>query len=374
MTASHLVPLITWSLALVVHETLLTAGAVGLVAAGGIRRPQSLERLWKAVLLAGILTATLQSVYGFSLIRFAVIPQTAQLKYMVERTVIIGGTHSTVTTARYLTHPPNPTWPLLVLLLWSLVSGLRLAVSLHAHRRFVLTLRARQRVVDPDLLRITTSLSGLAGLTAPPVLTSSESVSVPVVLSAREICLPLEITQVLDPAEMRMLLAHEIAHIVRGDQRWLRIANVLCCLFWFVPLYPFVERRRREAAELACDDWAAARAGDAHGMARCLVRVAEWATVRQGDVGLALTGSSPISHRVERLLDPEVHGKRRVWPVVLVLALIPLAALSPRVAPGESQGSPHNTLMHRVVQEQLLVLRLPSASGQRRHSSASSAQ
>jgi beta-lactamase regulating signal transducer with metallopeptidase domain len=203
-----------------------------------------------------------------------------------------------------------------------------------------------------------TSLSGMAGLTTPPVLTSSEALRSPVVLSAREICLPSGITQVLDPVEMRLLLAHEMAHIGRGDLRWLLLANVLCCLLWFAPVYLFAERRRRDAAELCCDDWAARRAGDAYGMARCLVRVAQWTAIRQGSVGLALTGSSSISHRVERLLDAESR-KCRIWPVALVLALLPLAALTPRVAPGDGLGSPHGALVHRVVQERVVVLRAP---------------
>ena len=202
-------------------------------------------------------------------------------------------------------------------------------------------------------------LSDLAGLKAPPMLMSSESAGVPVVLSAREICLPRGITQVLEPVELRMLLAHEIAHVARGDMRWLRIANVLGCLFWFAPVYPYVERRRREAGELACDDWAAARAGNPYGMARCLVQVAEWTTLRQGGVGLALTGSSPISRRVERLLDGGASRKRRVWPAVLALTLIPLAAFTPRVALGDGRGSAHAA---RVVEERVVLLGLPPES------------
>lgn len=358
MTGNQLVPLINWSLALAFDGTLLAAVAMGLVAAGRVRQAESIDRLWKGVLLAGILTATLQSVYDLSPLTLPVVQQTTGVEYTVKRTVILGGIHPSVSTIRHITQPAGPPWPAFVLLVWVSVAAFRFSRSSHAHCRFVSSLGERQGVTDHGLLQVVASLSGIAGLGAPPALTHSESIGVPIVLSAREICLPQGITEVMEPAELRMLLAHEIAHIGRGDGRRRRVANVVCCALWFVPLLPLVERRRREAAEIACDDWAVVHAGDALGMARCLVRVAEWTAVRQHGTGPALIGTSPMGQRVERLLEGDAPATHRTWSVVLALALLPLLALTPRVAASEGQGSPPHT---RMEQERVVLLSSLSA-------------
>jgi hypothetical protein len=52
------------------------------------------------------------------------------------------------------------------------------------------------------------------------------------------------------------VIAHELAHLRRRDHwvAWLEL--VATCLWWWNPLFWFVRRRMREAAELACDAWA----------------------------------------------------------------------------------------------------------------------
>lgn len=53
--------------------------------------------------------------------------------------------------------------------------------------------------------------------------------------------------------EARLILAHECAHIARGDTRANLVAAVLSCVFWFNPLVHGAARRFRRDQELACD-------------------------------------------------------------------------------------------------------------------------
>lgn len=51
----------------------------------------------------------------------------------------------------------------------------------------------------------------------------------------------------------RGVIAHELAHLRRGDHVLAWIELVVGLLWWWNPMFWFVRRRVRESAELACD-------------------------------------------------------------------------------------------------------------------------
>ncbi len=122
------------------------------------------------------------------------------------------------------------------------------------------------------------------------------------------IVLPAGIEGRLHGDELRALLAHELAHLVRGDTFWLLVGRLLCSCFAFQPLNFIARRRWRAAAELQCDLWAAELLADPFALARCLARVVEWQLQRSTlSAALAASGPrcSPLSERIERLLSSE---------------------------------------------------------------------
>jgi len=141
--------------------------------------------------------------------------------------------------------------------------------------------------------------------------------------------------------ELKALLVHEVAHLVRGDVRWLWIGRVLCTCLAFQPLNFLARRRWQQEAEYLCDDWAVERGIRSLSLARCLTQIAEWRFGRQpSPVGLAAGGSkATLVRRVERL----VKGQRQadVWATPLrrgllalgtFIAVISLAGFAPRVS------------------------------------------
>jgi beta-lactamase regulating signal transducer with metallopeptidase domain len=139
----------------------------------------------------------------------------------------------------------------------------------------------------------------------------------------------------LTDAETKALLAHEVAHLVRGDTLWLWIGRWLCSLFAFQPLHFLARREWQRAAEFQCDDWAARHVGDSLALARCLTLVAEWRLHRRVcPATLAAGGSnSNLTSRVERLIedtdrhDPWTTGFRRRLSALLVLVVLCTLAL-----------------------------------------------
>lgn len=132
--------------------------------------------------------------------------------------------------------------------------------------------------------------------------------------------------------ELTALLAHELAHLVRGDIVWLWIGRMLCAGLAFQPLNWIAHRRWQQAAELLCDDWAVRQAVSPFALARCLTQVAEWRLAeRVCPASLAATGAgTSLSHRVERLLDGAHRDDRwaTTWRRHVVTAAVFVSSLA----------------------------------------------
>ena len=118
------------------------------------------------------------------------------------------------------------------------------------------------------------------------------------------IVLPAGIERELSQAELKALLAHEVAHLVRRDPWWLWLGEVLCTCLAFQPLNFLARRRWQQAAEMLCDDWAVERQVSATSLASCLTRIAEGRLDRRAaQMGLSAVGhSGSLTQRIEWLL------------------------------------------------------------------------
>src|SRR5437879_8786015 len=119
------------------------------------------------------------------------------------------------------------------------------------------------------------------------------------------IVLPERAVKELPEDELRALLAHELAHLVRGDSIWLCISRVICSCLAFQPLNHLARREWQRAAEILCDHWAVGRTGTPLALARCLTVVAGWRLSGRASAALlAATGrKSGLADRIERLVE-----------------------------------------------------------------------
>jgi Zn-dependent protease with chaperone function len=147
------------------------------------------------------------------------------------------------------------------------------------------------------------------------------------------ICLAKELTERLDNDEVQAILAHEVAHLLRGD--WLRLLIAQLCrdLMFYNPIAHLAYARFLQATEEAADDAATASSRERLALASCLMkaqRFSHGALATAPGLGL-MHRPAGAAHRAQRLLrtdSPSVCpvAHLRIAKALMALALV-LAAV-----------------------------------------------
>lgn len=182
-----------------------------------------------------------------------------------------------------------------------------------------------------------------------PKLRVSGSVVVPMTIGFREpvILLPGN-CQTWDAWKLRAVLAHELAHVRRGDWLVSLAASLNRSLYWFHPLAWWLERHLSTLAEQASDDAALGQLNDAP---RYAGTVLEFARILQNgrrlNYGVAMARTAKVSRRIDRILAVGLPGpallNRKTWAAIVACA-VPLvygaAALQVAQTPSATGARP----------------------------------
>lgn len=151
-------------------------------------------------------------------------------------------------------------------------------------------------------------------------------------------CIVLPESIALASPGMAGLLEHEHAHIRRHDMLAALGQRIVLALLWWSPALHWMSRRIDEEREVACDEAAVDRTGDAKAFARSLTKQAEnqlWVRAPRLAVG-AIGPRSHFGRRVKRLIDiaktggsPAKYSGRLAF-AGLVLAVAVAAMVTPR--------------------------------------------
>jgi beta-lactamase regulating signal transducer with metallopeptidase domain len=153
--------------------------------------------------------------------------------------------------------PPALAWRPLAAAVWLGGAALYLLVAGLRARRFARLLHYA-RPAPPWLQTEVIDLALRLGLPRAPLLSLVPGRVSPMVWSpgwAARLLLPAELLSRLDDAGRRTLLAHELAHLRRGDHRVRLFELLVTALFWWHPVVWWARRELREAEELCCDAW-----------------------------------------------------------------------------------------------------------------------
>lgn len=351
----------SWLLTYALHSTLLLGLTWLLTRRPGVSASRR-DVLWKAGMVGGLLTATLQTALPFeplsgvlalsTAVRNPVTAsQAAEVSWQGLLAAPVPAAVSPEVTTSFPAAPPaapvvagdgSPVVGAtaggagrgltLALWGWAGVGAALLGLYLVQRRRALQGMGPRVPVTDPGLLAMVAELRRAGAVRRPVRLTQAAGLASPVALGRDEIVLPGVALTELDAAQQRSLLAHELAHLVRRDPMWLALGCALERVFFFQPLNRLARVRLQEAAEYLCDDWAVRRTGSGVSLASCLVKVAEWVTATPQPVPLAGMAErrSQLVTRIHRLIEgrPMPNAPRTLWFAAGAVALLGVTAIT----------------------------------------------
>ncbi|HEY0626589.1 MAG TPA: M56 family metallopeptidase [Allosphingosinicella sp.] len=141
--------------------------------------------------------------------------------------------------------------------------------------------------------------------------------------------------------DVEAILAHETAHVVRGDWLTLMLARLAVVLFWFNPLVWILERTMVQQAEEAADSYALDDVEPAR-YAQTLLNCMQHA--RGAALPANSIGASGLSRRVKAVLEGRRTPTGSVWSLSAMVATIafaaPVAALELTEAAREGAPAP----------------------------------
>ena len=245
---------------------------------------------------------------------------------------MVGPTGQTQPLAPALTLTPDPIpWSALALTAWALVATLLL---LNTFRSLIATRRLTRgpgvAPVEPWAQDVLHDLQKRLRIRRTVRLLTSVAAHTPCVLGALfpVIVLPPALAAGLTTEQLRVVLAHELAHIKRHDYLVNLFQRLVEALLFFNPPVWWISRQLRLEREAACDAIAArALDDDRVHVARTLVDVLQQLTPTSSPNPSRTTAMAfgqpdqdlPVTTRIKRLLNPHLPDAVRLpWPTLLL--------------------------------------------------------
>jgi beta-lactamase regulating signal transducer with metallopeptidase domain len=209
------------------------------------------------------------------------------------------------------------------------------------HRRLCWAIPAPEWLVEE-----VRNLSCQLGVRAPEILVLPD-LAPPMLyfLGRAKLLLPGRLVSKADPLGLRGILAHELAHLRRGDHWVHRLDFFARLIWWWNPVYWLTRERLSTEAELACDEWAIRTVPDGRvPYAEALLDVCRTlSTTRSPAPALGVAGAGRfLERRVNMILQNRAPSRISV-PVLLgacVLALLALPGWSAAGAPLPKSSDP----------------------------------
>ena len=230
----------------------------------------------------------------------------------------------------------------------------RLALGLWGTRRLA---RGAREMDDAAWAALAARLGEAAGVRRPVRLLLSPRAAMPMTWGTLRpvVLLPAEAVE-WSEERRRVVLLHELAHVARRDCLTQALATVCCALWWPHPGAWWAARRLRQEREQACDDRVLAAGARASAYAGHLLDVARaFRAPALSGAALAMARPTQLEGRVLAVLDAERSRREvsvragAVCAAAALLALLPLAAVSPSERDGGRRPAPARKKVSLVV-------------------------
>ncbi len=148
-------------------------------------------------------------------------------------------------------------WVQIVALLWTAGTLATLAISLRRILRFRLLLREAWPA-SGDVQDRVDELSASLGISHPPQVCCIDAKLSPMLwalFGRPRLIIPNELWKSLEERKRATLLAHELAHLRRGDHRVRIFELAVTALYWWNPVLWWARQALRDVEEQCCDAW-----------------------------------------------------------------------------------------------------------------------
>jgi BlaR1 peptidase M56 len=189
--------------------------------------------------------------------------------------------------------------------------------------------RAGRPATDPGLLGLATELRAALGCRWAFAVRESDCVGTAATAGwLRPVILISRAWRLWTVAERRAVLAHEIAHVARGDFLARLVARLAVAMHGYHPLIRWLAVRLELRQEMAADARAAGLCGGRPNYLRCLAALALRADARPlGAAPTFLSRPRTLLRRIAMLRVTEDTPTRRRWPALVGIALLAAMAL-----------------------------------------------
>jgi TonB family protein len=183
-------------------------------------------------------------------------------------------------------------------------------------------------------------------------LMASTKAEVPMVIGWLKpiVLVPASMLTGLTPAQLEMLLAHELAHVKRHDYLINFFQNLVEVLFFFHPCVKWISNQIRVEREYCCDDIAVTCCGNSMAYARALTNAELIRRDNIPQLAMAATGGD-LKKRVMRLVkhqDCSTHQSNnwlsKLFAGVAGIGLVFCFSIAPQLATADSAQAPRTPL------------------------------
>ena len=189
---------------------------------------------------------------------------------------------------------------------------------------------AASAVGDPGLVALAAELRAALGCRRAFAIRESDRVGTAATAGwLRPVILVSPTWRLWSAAERGAVLAHEIAHVARGDFAARLVAQLAVAIHGYHPLLRWLAARLEVRQEMAADARAADRCGGRTAYLKCLAALALRADARPlGAAPTFLSRPRTLLRRIAMLRVTEDTPPRRRWPAAIGVALFAAAALT----------------------------------------------
>ncbi len=215
----------------------------------------------------------------------------------------------------------------------------------------------RAEVVDDDRWRDALDVAvAEMGLSRTPALLASEQIAVPFTSGVvrPNIVVPFNALDTWSDDRVRVVLLHELAHIVRRDCLVQAVSQCACAAYWFNPLTWVAVRRLRAERERACDDLVITAGTRGADYAQHLLDIARAATAPASlaSAALAMARPSELEGRLLAILDGTRARRRAPTPIwrlaaAASLLVLPIASVQPVARAFTTTDAPAGEVAHQ---------------------------